>query len=128
MFKNLIAFYAMTVCFLAVIVLMIANVHLLKNALDLCIPEHRNAFYHDFTSNENFVARKKKDANTAENKEISQWTDQEITTKRLLEKKINQEEYRSFRISVILDDVIWIVMAALFFGVHWRLYKKEEKR
>lgn len=132
MFKNLRQFYAIAICFIASLSIMIASALLLMEIINLSFSEQRCASLADFASNDRYIEKKKQGTpgpwegqkNISYNPEMDKWSDEKITEKRLEERRYTLENYRDENIRALTNSLVWIFISGLFFAIHWRLYRK----
>ena len=133
MLKNLRQLYAMAICFFAALSLMIGSAMTIIELINLGFPEQRCTALSDFVSNDRYMEKKKKDASISwedYNKKkpydstLDKWSDADITTKRIQERVETLQNYHNTNLRDLTNSLIWILISGLFFGIHWRLYKK----
>lgn len=127
MFKNLVQFYAMAICFLSAIILIVTIPLMVMDVANLCCAKSRSEVW-EFNSNASYLIRKKKFAGDEIVKEVNSWTPAQVTEKREAERDVYIAEYKHNQTNSLFSSFIWFVIAGLFFCVHWWLYKKEGKK
>ena len=127
MFKNLIRFYCMMICFISSIILIFTVSNMLTAATDLTLlKEYNHYIYFDrFAHNQEFLIW---DAHhgylTYYNPHPSE---SEITKARLEEKQRYVDELENDAIKQLIDYSRWLITASLFFFIHWKLYHRQEE-
>ncbi|HQS84401.1 MAG: hypothetical protein B7Y25_05875 [Alphaproteobacteria bacterium 16-39-46] len=127
MFKNLFQFYTLISCFVASLIILIASIFFLGAITNFLIPQYTfYSQYAHFESNESYLLFKKTQYNV-EDKEIQEIN--KLSPSALFEKR-SQEKAQFFvnkkgnAIETLIHSLEWIIVSALFFCIHWRLYKK----
>jgi predicted tellurium resistance membrane protein TerC len=126
-FKNILQVYALVVCLIASTALMIASVMALNSLTDLIIPHYKHySSLSRFESNERYLDHKQETyaADDKRLKELNKLSGEEISAKKDREKKEFLEDKKKQAIESLIQCLQWIIIASLFFCLHWRLYKK----
>ncbi len=127
-FKNLQQIYALLVCLVSMIVLLIQGGNFLDDLTHFLFPSYRNASQLlTFHSNEAYLQHHNF-GGEAERVEAKKLTPEKLTERRLIDQKhfIEVEHFRA--LDSLIKTIQWILVALLFFWVHWRLYKKSDPK
>ena len=122
-FKNLQQLYALFICLISMIVLLISSGNFLDELTRLTLPTYRNAVQLiDFHSNEAYL--KRLSLNKTELSEAKLLPAEKLKEKRLEARQyfLDVERYRA--IENLIKTIQWAFVALVFFLIHWRLYKK----
>jgi len=124
MFKNLTQLYCLIVCLISAITIMITLGVTFNSVTEAALTEYKFASsLNKFSSNDKYIEHKIQ--YSPDNKEMwNTLSDEEITTKRTIEKEDFIKERKSEALSSIISCITWLFVAALFFIIHWRLQKK----
>ena len=127
-FKNLQQVYALLICLVSMIVLLIQGGNFLDDSTRFLFPSYRNASHLlTFQSNEAYLRHYNFGSDT-ERLETKNLTPEKLTERRLKDQKhfIEVEHFRA--LDSLIKTIQWILVALLFFLVHWRLYKKSDHK
>lgn len=122
-FKNLQQVYALFICLISMIVLLIASGNFLDELTRLTLPTYRNAAHLiHFHSNEAYL--KHISFNKTELAEAKLLPPEKLKEKRLEARQyfLDVEHYKA--IESLIKTIQWAFVALVFFLIHWRLYKK----
>ena len=112
-FKNLLQLYALVMCLISSIVMMITLGIMFINVTELMITEYKHkAHLNNFTTNEKYLNYKTK---------LEPLDEKELQRKRLLEKDSYIENQRSNAISSLISGATWLFTGFLFCIIHWCL-------
>lgn len=133
MIKNILQLYALLVCFITVIILIITCSLSLNYITDLLIPEYKyySALRH-YDSNEDFIEYYERYEQTGKQEtqkiiSLKQLTPSQLDEKRLNERRQYLEGQKVETIASLILTFQWIFIAMIFFFIHWKVYKKSEK-
>lgn len=124
MLKNLTQIYCLLMCLVSAITLMITLGITLNSVVETTFTEYKFASeLNKFSSNDKYIDDKTRyNQNNAE-----KWTslsEEEVKTKRIIEREDYIERRKREAISTIISSITWFFVAGLFFIIHWRLQKK----
>lgn len=147
-FKNLLQLYALVVCAVTVVILLIFSGFFLNTLTDLLIPEYKEyAIMGRYASNDAYLKFRKKeaeqylsgyeggDAYSKFREKRYQDAESEIAALKLLppqqldeqresDKREFLEKNKRTNIQYLIFYFQWIIVVAVFFYIHWRLYRK----
>lgn len=140
--KNLLQVYALFVCFISTLILIVGSVILLQSLTDLIFPEFMNYdSLRKYETNESYrqslekAAIQQKDDWENEYKvqresahKYLQMTPKELEEKRRQERKEFIEGRKHSSLVGIVKNLEWLVVALIFFFLHWRLYKRAKEQ
>jgi len=119
--RNIFEVYALAVCFIAVLILIIATGIGIYDLIEISFPEFTitSYLYNEYSSNEKYIQN---------NPRIKNLSEEEITSKR--ESKWNDviENERRNGYQSIIQVLIFIIISILVFTVHWLFAKKIQLR
>lgn len=105
----------MSICFITALTAMVSIGWMVVDVINLAFPEQRCAALRNFNSNDRYMKGKKK---------LDTWSEEKITAKRLEEREYTLQEYHNDTLRGLTNSLVWILISSVFFGVHWRLYRK----
>ncbi len=127
-FKNLQQVYALFICLISMIVLLFSAGNFLDDSTRLLFPSYRNASQLlTFQSNEAYLQHHNFGGD-AERLEAKKLFPEKLTEKRLLDQKHYMEVEHFRTLDSLIKTIQWILVALLFFWLHWRLYKKSNRK
>jgi len=119
MFRNLIQFYSMAICFIASVILMITISLMINSITNSIFTEYK---YHSelghFSTNEKYIIYNPTLAVDIKN------NPDKLTQVRISDRGSYLEEKKVSSIHDLMGQAGWLITASLFLIVHWRLYKK----
>lgn len=123
-FRDLTQVYALLVCLVMILVILISLALALDNIASYTVPEIKawNTLK-DFESNE-FYRRSLISyaaGNEKRQQQIDAFSDEELTTKRLADKTQTIQAKKAEGISGLISSLQWLFLSAAFFYAHWRL-------
>lgn len=122
-FKNLQQVYALLICLISMIILLISSANLLDNFTRLTFPTYRNASrLLDFQSNEAYL--KHRSFSKTELAEAKLLPAEKLTEKRIEARQYFLDVERYQALESLIKTLQWTIVAFVFFLLHWRLYKK----
>ncbi|AIL13559.1 hypothetical protein IM40_08805 [Candidatus Paracaedimonas acanthamoebae] len=122
-FKNLQQVYALFICLICMIVLLISSGNFLDELTRLTLPAYRNAAHLiHFQSNEAYL--KHLSSNPTERAEAKLLSAEELKEKRIEARQYFLDVERFKAIESLIKTIQWALVAFVFFLIHWRLYKK----
>jgi hypothetical protein len=134
MFKNLLQVYALFICAVSSIILLVVLGISLNSITNLLIPDYKNySAIGRYESDEAYIKfHEEGGGNFGLNKDelqkevglLKQLPPQELAQKRADAKKDFLENSRRGSIQSLIELFPWIVLVLFFFFVHWRIYKK----
>ena len=120
MFKNLLQLYALVMCLISSIMIMITFGVMFNNVTELTLTEYKHqAHLNNFTTNEKYINYKTK---------LGPLDEKELQRKRLLEKDSYIENQKSNAISSLISGATWLFTGFIFFIIHWCLYRRSLKK
>ena len=125
--KNLFQIYALLICLVSTIILIISTSFFLNGVTDLLIPQYKHySSLIRYESNESYIGYFEN--NNGDNKKrletLQQLTPSQLDEKRSNDKKEFLEEQKGRAIESIITSLQWAFVAMVFFFIHWRLYKR----
>jgi hypothetical protein len=130
MFKNLLQLYALLVCTITSIFLLVVCCFALDSITDLVIPQYKKfSTLAHYKSNERFMRNNQNGFPYDEKqlKELQQLSAEKLTEKRIMEKVDFLEDTKGKAIQELIKSIQWLLVSALFFLIHWKLYKRSTK-
>ena len=128
MFKNLLQLYSLLSCLIYAIICLISGAFLLNDVTLFAFPDLMYSYYYPshLKTNHDFIQAHKDRHDIYE--DLVKKTDKEITEMRLLERedlRLQQKEdsARNTKRSILFKSQ-WFLLSLIFFGLHWRLYRK----
>lgn len=123
MFQNLKQLYALAVCFVCAIVLIVSTGVGFNSALSYVVPHYMNYSYMaNYESNEKYLEfYEYNDKRLAELKKLSA---EQLKTAREAKRDDFLREKRRGAVHTLVQIVPWVVTALVFFFIHWRLYRR----
>lgn len=133
--KNILQIYALLVCLICTVVLIITTGLILNGITDLMIPQYKNySSLLRYESNEsylNYLETKdmygSKDTVNKEFLKVKGLSSTQIDEKRAFAKKTFLEEQKGYAIQGLITTFQWALVALFFFFIHWRLYKRSKE-
>ncbi len=131
MIKNILQVYALLVCLITVIILIVTLSISLNTITNLLIPEYKyNYNLRQYDSNDDYIQHYKEMGTNHAQTVISL---QQLPPSQLAEKRTNErarylKNQRASNIGSLIESFQWILVAMIFFFIHWKLYKKSEKQ
>lgn len=125
MFKNLIQLYALIICLICTLILMV-NIGFLMNASSEIVfmnYVNRNTLY-KYDSNESYLKWEQSLKNSGEVDKLLSLSSLEVEKLRIAEKENTKKEISYTAIKNIINSSIWLIITFLFFIFHWKLHKK----
>lgn len=128
--KNILQIYALLICLITIIIL-ISNISFVLNSLtSLAIPElkYASALY-EYDSNETYLKYKE---NILPPQEptltlLKSLSPAQLDSRRTFEKEKFLADKKAATVVDLIMEIQWIVVAGLFFFIHWRLYKRSRE-
>jgi len=130
MIKNILQVYALLVCLITVVILIISVSLSLNLVTNLLIPEYKYSYsLRQYDSNDDYIEHYKDMGTTQTQKVISlqQLTPNQLDEQRLQARARYLENQKASNIGGLIEDFQWILVAMIFFFIHWKIYKKSEK-
>ncbi|MBS0271029.1 MAG: hypothetical protein JSR85_00075 [Proteobacteria bacterium] len=125
--KNLFHAYALLVCFVAAIILLITLALSFGAITDYLFPEIKHAStVRSFESNDKYINAKEREANPndKETPTLRQLPAAQVDQKRTADKANFLQDTKDKAVEELMRYLHWIVIAAGFFFLHWKLYKR----
>ena len=143
MFKNLLQVYALLVCLINTVFLLIMTCWGLNSITDLAMPEYKNYsrmlryvsdenykdYFQDNYSNQNYYDSNdsRRIHNETRLKEFQQLTPEKLTERRINDRNNFLENNRRNAIEGLIRSLQWLLVSLFFFAIHWRLYRRAAK-
>ena len=128
MIKNVLHLYALLVCFITVIILMITFSLSLNFVTDLLIPDYKySSSLRHYQSNETYI-QYYKDMEGQKEKAIALalLSPSQLDQKRLDEQQHYLEDKKMETIASLIVTLQWILVAFIFFFIHWKIYQRSK--
>ena len=135
--KNLLQLYALFICAISVIILLILSGVSLNSITNLLIPEYKNySSMIRYESNEAYIQfREERADNYGLNKDelknevalLKQLPPQDLANKRMDAKRDFLENNKRTSIQDLINYFLWIVVTLSFFAIHWKIYKRTKE-
>jgi hypothetical protein len=128
--KNILHIYALLICLITTIILII-NFSLVLNSLtSLAIPDLKYAStLREYDSNETYIKYKEDRWSPQDPKLVllKSLSPAQLDSRRAFEREKFLVDKKAVTISDLIMEVQWIMVAGLFFFIHWRLYKRSKE-
>lgn len=131
--KNLLQLYALCVCLVSMLIIIVGTGLCLNYVINLAIPE---SMYHSnlvtYESNESYL-KSETDGSTgyiseavlkANRSRLLGASPEQIETERIQKKIDYLKNIRAANLSSFIAVFTWVAMALVFFFFHWRLFRK----
>ena len=129
--KNILNIYALLVCLITIIILIINCSFVLNSLTSLIIPQYKYAAaLRQYESNEKFIEYKENSFSTQDSKlalQLKNFSSSQLDQTRIFEKEKFLAEKKAANIVDLIMTMQWILVASLFFYLHWRLYKRSKE-
>lgn len=123
MLKILTQIYCLIICLISATTLMITLGVAFNSVTEMALTKYKFAStLNKFSSNDKYIEYKRYNSDNKE--KWNALSDEEIQTKRAIEKEDYIESRKREALSTIISCMTWFFVATLFFIVHWRLQKK----
>lgn len=130
MIKNILQIYALSVCLVTTLILMTSLFFTLNIITNLLIPQYKYASsLHSYESNDQYIQYYENHCSDPQHKKLTflkQLSPAQLDEKKALEKKQFLEDKKADDIAYLITTLQWILVASLFFVIHWRIYKKSK--
>lgn len=153
MIKNILQIYALLVCLITIVILIISFSISLNSVTNLLIPEYKYySSLRPYDSNEAYIEDYERSigftpsslhqlsSSALDESERQYWKDKmqkvmalqqlppaQLDAKRLAAREQYLEDKKIQNITSLIETFQWIVIAMIFFFIHWKIYKKSEK-
>lgn len=128
MIKNLLHLYALLVCFITIIILMITFALSLNFVTDLLIPNYKysSALRH-YKSNEDYIQHYKEMEGQKEKAiALTHLSLSQLDQKRQSDQREYLEDRKMETIASLIITFQWILVALIFFFIHWKIYQRSK--
>ena len=127
--KNLLHIYALLVCFVTTLILIITFSWSLNALTSLFIPEYK--YYSSlriFDSNESYLQHYEEMGKDQAQRVafLKQLSPAQLDGKRTVERNQYLEEQKADNVTSLIFTLQWTLVALVFFLLHWRIYKKSK--
>ncbi len=127
--KNIFQLYTLFICLITTIILIITTSLLLNSITDLVIPQYKHyAALVKYESRDKYI-RYLETYKGPEDKtyaHIMQLSPDQIDEKRIHARQEYLEEQKGAAIESVILYLQWILVAFVFFFIHWRFYKQSQ--
>lgn len=127
-FKNLQQVYALLICLVSMVVLLVSMGNLLDDATRLLFSSYRQGSeLLKFQSNEAYL-RYYNFENNEEKQEVKKLTPEKLTERRPSDQQhfLKADHFRA--LESLIKTIQWILVAFIFFCIHWKLYKRSHEK
>ncbi len=122
MLKNLMPLYSVSMCLVSSITIMVVSIMTLNSATDLILTNYKYSNeLRKFANNDKYTEYK-----NSLSKEEQDWyllDDEELTERRIGEQNDYLTSIKSESVRDIINYTSSLIVAAIFFIIHWKLYK-----
>lgn len=153
MIKNILQLYALLVCLITVVILIVSFSMSLNLVTSLVIPEYKyysslrsydsnEAYIEDYEHSIGFTSSSLHElpSSSLDDSERQYWKDKmqkvialqqlppnQLDEKRLAARRQYLENKKVQDITSLIYTLQWVLIAMIFFFIHWKIYKKSEK-
>ena len=128
MFKNLLQFYSLAVCFVSSLAMMITLIIASGSITDFFLTEYKyKPVLSNFNTNDKYINYKKSiclQDNTNFSDKLERLTPQELTLKRLEDREEYITNKKSHAVADLISYAGGFIVEIMFFIIHWLLYKR----
>jgi hypothetical protein len=128
MFENLRQLYAMAVCFVAIMIIMIMSGLIINSLTEVVFTEYKHLErISNFESNENYRTYKKLTNTPEEIAKLDKMPEQAIRDMRQKERINYINSMKNSAKESIFDRAGWIIISLFFLVIHWKIYTRTPK-
>lgn len=127
-FKNLQQVYALLICLVSTIVLLVCVGNFLDDGTRLLFPSYREGSeFLKFQSNETYL-RYYNFESSEEKQEVKKLASEKLTERRLQDQQHFLKVNHLRALESLIKTILWILVAFIFFCIHWKLYKRSHEK